>query len=166
MKRFIITLVLLTLMSPFAVLANDAKIKSAESAAPSDISSKATIVDWKFNVLRQGSNGWTCLPDMASSPGNDPWCVNQAWVNFLKAYLNHKKPSYNQVGVAYMMRGDTPVSNSDPYASKKTNDADWVVGLGAHLMVLIPTGADMSSYPTEWRNGEPWIMWKTPLTSI
>ena len=152
---------------PETTMAGGDPIKSAESAGPPDLVSKATIKDWDGKILRKGSNGWTCLPDMAGTPGNDPWCVDQSWSSFLDAYMNKKKPSYDQVGVAYMLAGDTAVSNSDPFASKKTTDADWVTGLKAHLMILIPNVKSLDSYPTEWRDGGPWIMWNdTPYEHL
>ena len=162
-----VLLVLLVMMFfPLHALAGEDPVKSAESAAFPTISSQATIMSWDDKVLRKGSNGWTCLPDR-DTPGNDPWCVNDAWMNFLTAYKGKTKPSYDQVGVAYMMQGDTPVSNSDPYASKPTADSDWVTGLGAHLMILIPDEKSYSSYSSDWKNGGPWIMWGgTPYSHL
>ena len=49
------------------VLADDL-IKSAMTAAPGSISAKATVMDWNFKILRQGNNGWTCLPDSVMGP--------------------------------------------------------------------------------------------------
>ena len=43
-------------------------IAIAMSAAPSNVSSKATIIDSTGKVLRNGSNGWTCMP---GTPPND-----------------------------------------------------------------------------------------------
>lgn len=155
------------LLFPLSVVAGDNQIKSAESAGPPDLASNATIKNWDGKVLRKGSNGWTCLPDMPSTPQNDPWCVDKSWSNFLDAYTNKTKPSYNQVGVAYMLAGDAEVSNSDPFASKKTTDSDWVTGLKAHLMILIPQVKSLDSIPNEWREGGPWIMWNdTPYEHL
>ena len=39
---------------------NDAKIARAMSAAPSDISEDATIMDVDGTILREGSNEWVC----------------------------------------------------------------------------------------------------------
>ena len=49
------------------------KIANALSAGPAIITEHATVVDWRANprdrmshgrVLRQGNNGWTCMPDV------------------------------------------------------------------------------------------------------
>lgn len=142
-------------------------IKSAESAGPASISTQATIMDWDGTELRAGTNGWTCLPDRPDTPGTDPWCVTGAWLNFLQAYVNKTEPSYGEIGFAYMMQGDTPVSNSDPYATEPTGEEDWVTDLGAHLMILVPDHSLLEGMTDDHRNGGPWVMWPgTPYAHI
>ncbi len=77
MRGIILPVLILGLVLACTATANDELIKSAQSAAPPSISDKATIMDWDNNVLREGANGWTCLPDRKDTPGNDPWCVNK-----------------------------------------------------------------------------------------
>lgn len=167
MYRFSALLLALAWLVPTAALAQHEKVASAESAGPSSLSERATIVNWDMTVLREGSNGWTCLPDNADTPGEDPWCVNDPWRDFLHAYMQKEDPSYDKVGIAYMLQGDTPVSNTDPFATEKTNDADWVEDLGAHLMVILPNHSDFSNISTDPNNGGPWIMWpNTPYAHI
>src|SRR5210317_383771 len=79
----------------------DDQIRSAMSAAPASVSANAKVIDWNFKTLREGNNGWTCLPDRPDTPGNDPWCVNEPWLNFLKAYVKKEKPTYTEIGFAY-----------------------------------------------------------------
>ncbi len=166
MRYLISIFVLFNLSVPIASSAED-PIKSAMSAAPSSISAKATVMDWNFKVIREGSNGWTCLPDDANTPGKDPWCVNEPWLNFLRAYVDKTKPSYKDIGFAYMLMGDTPVSNKDPYATKATGKDDWVTDLGPHLMMLIPDLNMLKSISTDHLNGGPWVMWPdTPYAHI
>ena len=50
-----------------------------------------------------------------------------------------RAPTYDKVGIAYMLAGDAPVSNITP--SGKKEDGDWVEGLKAHLMILVPDHA-------------------------
>src|SRR5204863_8098361 len=53
------------------------KIASAKSAAPAAIASAATIMEVpSMKVLKQGTNGWTCVPD-GPSPGVDPMCCDK-----------------------------------------------------------------------------------------
>jgi hypothetical protein len=143
------------------------QVESAMSAAPSSVSANARIVDWSMNELRAGTNGWTCLPDRPDTPGTDPWCITEAWGNFLQAYVNQTEPSYSEIGFAYMLQGDTPVSNSNPYATDPTGPEDWVTEVGAHLMMLVPDLAMLDNISTDHLNGGPWIMWpNTPYAHI
>lgn len=145
----------------------EAQIASAMSAGPASISAKATIVDWNMNVLREGTNEWTCLPDRADTPGTDPWCITDAWMDFLHAYVGKTDPTYTDIGFAYMLQGDTPVSNTDPYATEPTAGDDWVTNLGPHLMILVPDKKLLKSISTDQLNGGPWIMWpNTPYAHI
>ncbi len=163
-----ITLFLLTagLFITGSAMAQDA-IESAMSAGPSSVSAEATIQAWDGTVLREGTNDWTCLPDNKDTPGEDPWCITEAWSNFLHAYVNKTEPSYKSIGFAYMLSGDTAVSNSDPFATEPTGPEDWVTDLGAHLMMLIPNADYLEGISTDHRNGGPWIMWPdTPYAHI
>ncbi len=145
----------------------DNQIKSAMSAAPPSVSASAKVIDWNFKTLREGNNGWICLPDRPDTPGNDPWCVNEPWLNFLNAYVKKEKPTYTEIGLAYMFMGDTPVSNSDPYTTEPTGKEDWVTDLGPHLMMLIPNTDMLKDISTDHLNGGPWIMWSdTPYAHI
>jgi hypothetical protein len=148
-------------------MAQDKAIKSAMSAGPSSISADATILDWEMNVLREGTNEWTCLPDRPDTEGADPWCITGPWLNFLDAYVNQTEPTYDEMGIAYMLVGDSPVSNSDPYATGPTGPEDWVTGLGAHLMVIVPDKSLLEGMTTDHLNGGPWVMWaNTPYAHI
>ena len=154
-------------MSASLTLQNDEAIESAMSAGPDSITAEATVKDWNMKTLREGSNGWTCLPDRPDTPGVDPWCVNEPWMNFLDAYINKTEPSYTEMGFAYMLAGDTPVSNKDPYATEATGPEDWVTDLHAHMMIVVPDKNLLKNMSTDHRNGGPWVMWPdTPYAHI
>jgi hypothetical protein len=142
-------------------------IRNAERAGPESIAAESTVMDWEMNVIRAGSNGWTCLPDRPDTAEDDPWCVDEPWLNFLNAYMTQTEPSYGNIGFAYMLVGDTAVSNSDPYATEPTGPEDWVTDLHGHLMMLVPDLAMLEGISTDHRNGGPWIMWPdTPYAHI
>ena len=151
---------------PGILVAQD-PIESAMTAAPASISDDATVKSWDMEVIREGTNDWVCLPDRADTPGTDPWCMTEAWGNFLNAYVNQTEPSYDQIGFAYMMAGDSPVSNSDPFATEATGPEDWVTHLGAHIMMIVPDHSMLEGISTDHLNGGPWIMWpETPYAHI
>lgn len=152
---------------PTLAFAGDKAIASAESAGPGSISKDATIKDWNMKVLRKGTNGWTCLPDNPGTPGTDPWCVNDPWLNFLDALTHKKNPTYTKTGIAYMLQGDTAVSNTDPFATAQKPGDDWVDGLKAHMMMLLPDREQLKSFPTDSKAGGPWVMWPdTPYAHL
>src|SRR5689334_23088974 len=101
----------LTVVSIFGVAANacaaDAKeakkgpsdkamIKSAMSAAPAKVAQGASIVvmeaDGKMRMLREGKNGFTCMPDNPATPGPDPMCMDKNAMEWAMAWVGHKTP--------------------------------------------------------------------------
>ena len=91
------------------------KIANALSAGPASITDHATVIDWPANpkdgmshgrVLRQGINGWTCMPDVPGRPQHDPMCVDETMMKWLDATLAGKKPDIDRVGLSYMLMGE------------------------------------------------------------
>jgi hypothetical protein len=149
------------------VVRHAAELARAENAAPSSLSQHATIMDLDGTVHRKGTNGWTCMPDNPNTPGKDPMCMNEPWLNFKDALKNKTKPTHRQVGIAYMLQGDSPVSNTDPYAKEPKPGDDWVEGVGAHIMVLVPDVETLNNLSTDSKNGGPWVMWaNTPYAHL
>jgi hypothetical protein len=167
MHRIMTVALMFALSWPLAAQADEAQIKSAESAGPASIAKKATIKDWEMKVIRTGTNGWTCLPDNPNTEGTDPWCVNDPWLNFLAAMTKKEKPTYTGVGIAYMLQGDAAVSNTDPFATEPKPGDDWVKGLKSHVMILVPDRQALSNISTDSKNGGAWIMWPdTPYAHL
>ena len=99
----------------------DALIANAESAAPTAIAQDATILGWDEDgmatvVLREGTNGWTCLTDWPVSPGNDPACYDAVFSAWNEAYMAGEAPENDGTGIAYMLAGGSDPSNTDPMA--------------------------------------------------
>src|SRR5437762_10495003 len=98
-----------------------AKIANAMSAAPAALSRNASVAemneDGSMKELRQGTNGWTCVPDDPSSPGNDPMCLDANAMEWLHAYMK-KEPPPEKIGFIYMLQGGWDFSNLDPHATK------------------------------------------------
>jgi len=144
-----------------------AVIAKATSAAPPDIGRNAAVMgmgaDGKMKELRAGTNGWTCMLDLAG----DSMCLDKEWQAWGDAWMNKKDPPKPKtVGVAYMLKGDKGASNTDPYATKPTADNQWVVS-GPHIMLLPTDVSQLDAYPTDWTKGGPWVMWKgTPYAHI
>jgi hypothetical protein len=111
---------------------------SAQSAAPSAISADAAVIqvaaDGTMTELRKGTNGWTCMPDNPQTPGKDPMCMDANALKWAQAWMAHKPPPANNVGLMYMLQGGSDASNIDPFGDKPTN-GKWV-DTGPHVMVV------------------------------
>ena len=137
-------------------------IENALSAAPAVLAEGAAVADWEGNVLREGTNGYTCLPDPPDQEGNSPMCLDQAWLAWAAAWTNGEDPpAVESVHFGYMLQGDAPVSNVDPYATGPTEDNEWLGAgvVGAHIMLLAPAGA-LEGLSDDPDSGGPWVMWK------
>lgn len=146
-------------------------VASAESAAPASIAHKASIMvaDAKGNMktLRAGANGWTCMPDLPSSPGPDPMCWDANAGKWLDAYNAHKPPPTGVVGVIYMLAGGSDAGNTDPYATKPHKGEDWVTS-GPHIMI-VGSKEVLSGYPAGIKpdTSAPFVMWAgTPYAHL
>jgi hypothetical protein len=147
-----------------ASAADEKMITSAMSAAPAKVSKNATIVvmdaDGKMRVLRQGKNGFTCMPDNPATPGPDPMCMDKNSMEWVGAWVAHKTPPAGKVGFMYMLAGGTDASNTDPYAVKPEPNNHWVK-TGPHIMIV---GADASFYDAYPKDATPdtsipYVMW-------
>jgi hypothetical protein len=140
-------------------------IEDALSAAWPGMAENATVVDWEGNVLREGSNGYTCFPTPPTLVGTAPMCMDSEWMEWADAWSNKKDYAADALGISYMLAGDGGASNVDPYAEGPTDDNEWIRE-GAHLMILAPA-AMLEAYPTDPENGGPYVMWKgTPYAHL
>ena len=138
-------------MAPGKASASDSKlIKNAMTAAPKKVASGATIMaadkDGKMRTLREGTNGYTCMPDNPATPGPDPMCMDKAALEWAGAWMEKKTPPSGKVGFMYMLAGGTDASNTDPYATKPGPDKHWVK-TGAHVMIVGAEQAFYEMYP-------------------
>ncbi len=178
MRRLSQILVLLLAVSVANVYGQEstsknAKLADATSAAPPSISAAATVLDWPSEeggdlaVLREGTNEWTCLPDMPGKPGT-AMCLDEPWMNWLQAYVQKTEPEIRTVGFGYMLQDPKGgESNVDPFATGPTPENEWIDDGVPHLMLLVPNEEALEDLPTDPDNGGPWVMWKdTPYVHI
>lgn len=148
-----------------APLATDAAlIRSAMAAAPKQVGATAAIMvpdsEGKMRMLREGANGFTCMPDNPVTPGPDPMCMDKAALAWADAWIGHKTPAAGKIGFMYMLAGGTDASNTDPYATKPQAGNRWVK-TGPHVMVV---GADQGFYDMYPKAAKPdtavpYVMW-------
>lgn len=149
---------------------DQAIIASAMSAAPAAVGAKASVIapkpDGSMRVVREGTNGFTCMADNPTTPGPDPMCMDANALEWAKAWMTHQPPP-DKVGFMYMLSGGTDASNTDPYAQAPAAQNNWVK-TGPHVMVV---GAPslLAAYPADPNpnTAEPYVMWSgTPYAHL
>jgi hypothetical protein len=135
------------------------KIARAMSAGPDEISEAAKIVDTDAQgnrvILREGSNGFACMPGNPSVVGEPPRCMDTASMQWASDFRAHKpKPTNSVPGVTYMLAGATQRSDSD------SNDATSPpITVGPHWMIMWPFDPKTTGLPTTHKPTGAYIMW-------
>ena len=139
-------------------------IQSAMRAAPRRVAAEATIIamgaDGKMRTLREGKNGFTCMPDNPTTPGPDPMCMDKPALEWATAWMEKRTPAVGKIGFMYMLEGGTDASNTDPYAQKPTEGNHWVK-TGPHVMIVGAEPAYYDNYPkkADPDTSQPYVMW-------
>lgn len=97
----------------------EAKIARALSAGPENVAQGARVVDTdasgKTIILREGRNGFTCMPGNLKVVGDPPMCADAPSMQWAADFKAHKpKPTNTVPGITYMLAGATQRSDSDP----------------------------------------------------
>lgn len=148
-----------------------ALIRSAMSAAPASVSRGAAIIAMDarghMRTVRRGSNGFTCMADNPATPGPDPMCMDANAMDWAMAWIAHRPPPTDRVGLMYMLAGGTDASNTDPYSERPTRGHPWVQ-TGPHIMV-VGSQSLLANYPSGERpdTARPYVMWAgTPYAHL
>src|ERR1700730_454076 len=125
-----------------------AKIARAMSAGPTDVAKSAKIVDTDAHgntvVLREGNNGFTCMPGNPKVVGEPPMCVDAPSMQWFADAKAHKpKPTNTVPGITYMLAGATQRSDSDPYDAMSPP-----ITVGPHWMIMWPFDPKTTGLPT------------------
>ena len=144
-----------------------AKIRRAISAGPANVANGARIVDTdaqgQMVVLREGNNGFTCVPGNPKVVGDPPMCVDAPALQWYADAKAHKpKPTNTVPGVTYMLAGATQRSDSDP------NDmTSMPFEVGPHWMIMWPFDPKTTGLPTKHKSTGAYIMFAgTPYAHL
>jgi hypothetical protein len=135
------------------------KIARALSAGPTEVAMAARIVDTdaqgKMVVLREGSNGFSCMPGNPKVVGEPPMCVDAAAMQWYDDAKAHKpKPTNTVPGITYMLAGATQRSDSDPH-----DTTSMPIEIGPHWMIMWPFDPKTTGLPTTHKPTGAYIMW-------
>jgi hypothetical protein len=136
-----------------------AKIARAMSAGPADIAKSARIIDSDADgnivVLREGNNGFTCMPGNPKAVGDPPMCEDAASMQWGADFKAHKpKPTNTVPGITYMLAGATQRSDTDPYDTTSPP-----IAIGPHWMIMWPFDPKATGLPTTHKSTGAYIMW-------
>jgi hypothetical protein len=135
------------------------KIARAMSAGPTEIAKAARIVDTdaqgKMVVLREGNNGFTCMPGNLKVVAEPPMCVDAAAMQWYDDAKAHKpKPTNTVPGITYMLAGATQRSDSDPL-----DTTSMPFEIGPHWMIMWPFDPKTTGLPSTHKPTGAYIMW-------
>ena len=144
---------------------DSAYMSKVMTAAPASVVKSATIVemqkDGSMRTLQSGTNGFTCMLIVT-----DPMCADKNAMAWMRAIMTHSAPP-DSVGFVYMLAGDRGASNTDPYATAKTDSNHWIT-TGPHVMIVGPNAKAMG-YPmtADADPTKPYVMWAgTPYAHL
>jgi hypothetical protein len=135
------------------------KIERAMRSGPRQITKDAAVVEMDHHgnvarVLRDGTNGWMCMPGDENKIGAPPMCVDEMGMQWFKdAMTRQPRPTNTAPGLCYMLCGATQHSNDS--ISDRTSPA---IPIGPHWMILWPFDAAHCGLPTTVRDAGAWIM--------
>jgi hypothetical protein len=172
-SSLVVVAVILGLAATAGAQSKATKIATAMAAAPASIGKNATIKDWpdksgNMALLREGSNGWTCLPSHPATRilTNDAMCMDANFGDLIGAMMGNKPPALKGVGYSYMLTANDWESNTDPMGQKETPDNQWH-HVHPHVMVAYPDKAMLAGIPTHPSLNGPYVMWAdTPYAHV
>ena len=144
------------------------QIWAYSTAAPSFIGERATILNQSNDVLREGSNGWTCMPGNARPMPEAGWpdahqampiCADKEALKWMQAYLTETTPELNHDGFMWMLHGDVGEDNTTPMVMNKADAhaGHWIES-GPHLMLMPKDPQTIAGHTSDFRTGSPYLM--------
>ena len=153
------------------------------TAAPAYIAEEATVYDGPPDMggklLRQGTNGWTCLPanPRGMSDPENGWkdaheamalCGDAEVFKWIGAYFAGEIPVMDKDGYAWMLHGDMGEDNTTPMVMNEEDAAPghWIES-GPHLMRMPKDPATLEGMTTDFNSGAPYVMFAgTPYAHV
>ena len=138
------------------------------TAAPSYIGDYATVMGGDGSILREGSNGWTCMPgNPRPFPANGwdnphqamPTCSDTEAMKWMAAFMNNVDPIMDRDGYMWMLHGDVGEANLVPgVLSKSDSTPGQFIESGPHFMVVPKDPETLKNFTADFTRGEPYVM--------
>ena len=144
------------------------QIEAYSTAAPEFIGRSATIIGISGDVLREGSNGWTCqsanprpVPEAGWSSAHEAMaaCHDGEGMKWMTGYMAGEKPQMTRDTFMWMLHGDMGEDNTKPAVFDKGDltPGEWIES-GPHLMLMPKDPASLAHFPTNFDTGAPYVM--------
>ena len=148
--------------------ATEWQIAAYTSAAPAYIGNFATVVGGSGDVIREGSNGWTCLslnprpfPESGWQDAHDamPGCGDEEGMKWMQAALAGTKPNMVRDTFIWMLHGDVGEDNTKMGVLNQADSTpgEWI-GSGPHLMLMPKDPATLEAFSADFTTGAPYVM--------
>jgi hypothetical protein len=165
---------LLTSLSLFATepdgshTSKDWQIWAYSGAAPSFLGGLATVMGGNGEVLREGSNGWTCtatkpMPEGGFETPHHAFalCADDQGFKWASAYMAGTTPEMERDAYIWMLHGDTGEDNNMPGGDKSmAMQHDHWIESGPHLMLMPKDPSTIAGFSTDFTAGAPYQMFK------
>jgi len=149
------------------------QIWAYSTAAPSFLGEDAAVLDANMNVLREGTNGWTCTaanPRGMSDPENGwkdpheamPVCFDEEGFKWIGAYMSGETPQLERDTFLWMLHGDMGEDNTTPGVRNQDDaeDPDHWIESGSHLMLMPKDPSNLENFTSDFTIGSPYIMFR------
>ena len=155
----LITVFLLTVVTAFAQSSDRLPVTDAEKiadalrAGPGFITKDATLLDWpaapggEYQILRKGSNEWTCLPGIPEYPHDEPGCFDPVFLQWIQDSLAGRTPHIDRVGISYMYTGMV----------RRFHPGGQEFHVGPHLMIVSPHQEEFQNLNRDGSNGMAYV---------
>ena len=153
------------------------QIWAYSSAAPSFIGDNAAIIGSGGEVLREGSNGWTCQSANPRPYPEKGWknpheamavCHDNEGMKWMMAYMQGVKPMLERDTYMWMLNGDMGEDNTKAgvFNKEDSKPGHWIES-GPHLMRMPKDPASLDGMTTDFNSGEPYVMFSgTPYAHV
>ncbi|MDG2459869.1 MAG: hypothetical protein P8M73_03210 [Luminiphilus sp.] len=145
------------------------QIWAYSSAAPAPLGTHATVLGLDGKVLREGTNGWTCMvgnprpaPEGGWPTAHDamPACADAVGMKWMSDFTAGKDPQIERDAYMWMLHGDVGEDNTTAGVLNKADAADpahWIES-GPHLMLLPKDPSSLNGMSDDFNAGAPYVM--------
>ena len=145
------------------------QIWAYSSAAPAPLGTNATVLGLDGTVLREGSNGWTCMvgnPRPAPKGGWSsahqamPVCTDDVGMKWMSDFMAGRDPQLERDAFMWMLHGDVGEDNTTAGVLDLADAKDpsqWIES-GPHLMLLPKDPSSLDGMTDDFNSGAPYVM--------